>query len=39
MLLGNQRAAIITVGMFFVAGLLLLQRVPAGGPTTASSEH
>ena len=33
MLLGNQRAAIITVGMFFVAGLLLLQRVPAGGPT------
>jgi UMF1 family MFS transporter len=35
MLLGNQRAAIITVGAFFVVGFLLLQRVPAGGPTTA----
>ena len=33
MLLGNQRAAIITVGAFFVVGLFLLQRVPAGGPT------
>jgi UMF1 family MFS transporter len=30
---GNQRVAIITVGLFFVAGLLLLRRVPAGGPT------
>src|SRR3989441_3465318 len=26
MLLGNQRAAIITVGLFFVVGLILLQR-------------
>jgi hypothetical protein len=31
----NQRVAIVTVGAFFVVGLLLLQRVPAGGPTTA----
>jgi len=30
---GNQRIAIVTVGLFFVAGLFLLQRVPAGGPT------
>ena len=30
---GNQRIAIMTVGLFFVAGLLLLRRVPAGGPT------
>jgi len=30
---GNQRVAIITVGVFFVVGLLLLRRVPAGGPT------
>jgi UMF1 family MFS transporter len=33
MLGGNQRVAIMTVGLFFVVGLLLLQRVPAGGPT------
>ena len=40
MLQGNQRAAIITVGFFFVAGLILLQRVPAGGPTiTIPSPH
>jgi UMF1 family MFS transporter len=40
MLSGNQRAAIITVGLFFVAGFLLLQRVPAGGPTlTIPSPH
>ncbi|HZC67724.1 MAG TPA: MFS transporter [Nitrospirales bacterium] len=30
---GNQRVAIVTVGLFFVVGLILLQRVPAGGPT------
>ncbi len=30
---GNQRIAIMTVGLFFVVGLLLLRRVPAGGPT------
>ena len=33
---GNQRAAIIAVGLFFVVGLLLLSRVRAGGPTTVS---
>ena len=33
LLLGNQRVAIITVSAFFVVGFLLLQRVPAGGPT------
>jgi UMF1 family MFS transporter len=32
---GNQRAAIVAVGLFFVAGLLLLARVSAGGPTTS----
>jgi UMF1 family MFS transporter len=30
---GNQRAAIVAVGLFFVVGLLLLARVQAGGPT------
>ncbi len=30
---GNQRAAILAVGLFFVVGLLLLLRVRAGGPT------
>jgi UMF1 family MFS transporter len=30
---GNQRAAIIAVGLFFVVGLVLLSRVSAGGPT------
>ncbi|TLY21778.1 MAG: MFS transporter [Nitrospirae bacterium] len=40
MLMGNQRAAIITVGLFFVVGLIFLQRVPAGGPTvTIPSPH
>jgi UMF1 family MFS transporter len=37
MLLGNQRVAIITVSAFFLVGLLLLQRVPAGGPTIRTS--
>ena len=37
MLLGNQRVAIITVSAFFVVGFLLLQRVPAGGPTVRAS--
>jgi UMF1 family MFS transporter len=32
---GNQRAAIIAVGLFFVMGLVLLSRVSAGGPTVA----
>jgi len=35
MLSGNQRVAIIIVGLFFVTGFILLRRVPAGGPTTA----
>ena len=30
---GNQRAAIVAVGLFFAVGLALLARVPAGGPT------
>jgi UMF1 family MFS transporter len=30
---GNQRAAILAVGLFFVTGLVLLSRVRAGGPT------
>jgi MFS transporter, UMF1 family len=30
---GNQRAAIVAVGLFFVVGLALLSRVRAGGPT------
>ncbi|HSF06390.1 MAG TPA: MFS transporter [Methylomirabilota bacterium] len=30
---GNQRAAIVAVGLFFVVGFVLLTRVPAGGPT------
>jgi len=30
---GNQRAAIVAVGLFFLVGLVLLQRVEAGGPT------
>jgi UMF1 family MFS transporter len=36
MLGGNQRAAIVAVGLFFVAGLALLSRVRAGGPTAAT---
>jgi len=39
MLLGNQRAAIVTVGFFFVVGFILLQRVPAGGPTKTTTEY
>jgi UMF1 family MFS transporter len=33
---GNQRTAIVAVGLFFVVGLVLLARVRAGGPTSAS---
>jgi UMF1 family MFS transporter len=33
---GNQRAAILAVGAFFVVGLALLSRVSAGGPTRTS---
>ena len=32
---GNQRAAIIAVGLFFIVGLALLSRVSAGGPTAS----
>jgi UMF1 family MFS transporter len=38
LLSGNQRAAIVSVGLFFVAGFLLLRRVSAGGPTAAARE-
>jgi len=38
LLSGNQRAAIVSVGVFFVVGLLLLTRVTAGGPTAAARE-
>jgi UMF1 family MFS transporter len=34
---GNQRAAIVAVGLFFVVGLALLARVRAGGPTAAAA--
>src|SRR5574337_384071 len=36
---GNQRAAILVVGLFFVMGLLLLLRVRAGGPTSRAVER
>ena len=32
---GNQRVAILAVGLMFVAGLVLLARVRAGGPAAA----
>ena len=32
---GNQRVAILAVGLMFVAGLILLARVQAGGPAPA----
>ncbi len=32
---GNQRVAIVAVGLFFLVGLLLVARVRAGGPTGA----
>src|SRR5438309_304579 len=38
LLSGNQRAAIVSVGLFFVVGLVLLGRVSAGGPTAAVRE-
>lgn len=34
---GDQRLAIIAVGLFFVAGLALLARARAGGPTAAGA--
>jgi UMF1 family MFS transporter len=36
---GNQRAAIVAVGLFFVVGFVLLSRVRAGGPTGAAASH
>jgi UMF1 family MFS transporter len=36
LLAGNQRAAIVAIGLFFVVGLALLTRVRAGGPTAGS---
>jgi UMF1 family MFS transporter len=33
---GNQRIAIVVVGLFFLVGLVLLQGVKAGGPTARS---
>lgn len=36
---GNQRAAILMVGAFFVVGLALLARVRGGGPTAAGAGH
>ena len=32
---GNQRVAILAVGLMFVVGLILLARVQAGGPAPA----
>jgi MFS transporter, UMF1 family len=36
LLAGNQRAAIVAVGLFFLVGLLLLGRVNAGGPNVGN---
>lgn len=33
---GNQRTAIVAVGLFFLVGLVLLRGVKAGGPTVRS---
>lgn len=37
-LAGNQRVAILAVGLFFLIGLILLSRVRAGGPTGQAGE-
>jgi len=39
LLSGNQRAAVVAVGLFFVVGFLLLGRVAAGGPTGAARDE
>jgi UMF1 family MFS transporter len=36
LLAGNQRAAIVAIGLFFVVGFALLLRVGAGGPTAGA---
>jgi MFS transporter, UMF1 family len=33
---GNQRAAIVAIGLFFLVGFVLLSRVQAGGPTAVA---
>jgi len=35
---GNQRAALLAVGLFFLIGFVLLLRVRAGGPTDQAGE-
>ena len=37
LLAGNQRGAILVVGLFFVVGFVLLARVRAGGPTARAA--
>ena len=37
-LAGDQRAAILAIGLFFLMGLILLLRVRAGGPTGQAGE-
>ena len=39
LLAGNQRAAIVAVGSFFVIGFALLMRVQAGGPTGSTPAY
>jgi MFS transporter, UMF1 family len=39
LLSGNQRAAIVSVGLFFIVGAVLLRRVTAGGPTMPYAAH
>ncbi|MBI3626375.1 MAG: MFS transporter [Candidatus Rokubacteria bacterium] len=36
---GNQRIAIVAIGLFFLAGLILVSRVKAGGPTAVVVER
>ena len=35
LLAGEQRIAVATISLFFIAGLILMARVDAGGPTEA----
>lgn len=37
-LAGNQRAAILVIGLFFLMGFILLLRVQAGGPPSQAKE-
>ncbi|MBI4590422.1 MAG: MFS transporter [Candidatus Rokubacteria bacterium] len=36
---GNQRIAIVAIGLFFLAGLLLISGVKAGGPTAGTARR